>query len=101
MLTFTVQQLDRDTRDVTIYGHHLWTLRISRGLFFRVPLRRWFEKRRTALEGVGSTLEFQLARLRFLRFLKVGFPTQHDAAGAVMGRMPHACVCGVSCVGGV
>lgn len=33
---------------------------------------RWFEKRRKALEGVGSTLEFQLARLRFLRFLEVG-----------------------------
>lgn len=38
-------------------------------------LHRWFEKRRTALEGVGSTLEFQLARLRFLRFLKVGSTT--------------------------
>eukprot|EP00752_Nemacystus_decipiens_P006278 g5661.t1 len=40
------------------------------------PAERWFEKRRTALEGVGSTLEFQLARLRFLRFLKSADPQQ-------------------------
>ncbi|CAM9672472.1 unnamed protein product [Laminaria digitata] len=38
------------------------------------PADRWFEKRRTALEGVGSSLEFQLARLRFLCFLKGADP---------------------------
>lgn len=38
------------------------------------PADRWFEKRRTALEGVGSSLEFQLARLRFLCFLKGSDP---------------------------
>ncbi|CAM9290288.1 unnamed protein product [Scytosiphon promiscuus] len=44
------------------------------------PAERWFEKRRTALEGVGSSLEFQLARLRFLRYLKSADPQQRREA---------------------
>ncbi|CAN0111228.1 unnamed protein product, partial [Ectocarpus sp. 8 AP-2014] len=45
-----------------------------------VPAERWFEKRRKALEGVGSSLEFQLARLRFLRFLKSADPGKRREA---------------------
>ncbi|CAB1109474.1 unnamed protein product [Ectocarpus sp. CCAP 1310/34] len=44
------------------------------------PAERWFEKRRKALEGVGSSLEFQLARLRFLRFLESADPGQRREA---------------------
>lgn len=40
-------------------------------LSYEKTVGRWVEKRRTALEEMGSSLVFQLARLRFLCFLKV------------------------------
>lgn len=57
------------------YDWNFWGMDLDlifyRHRFLSPPVISWFEKRRAAMEGIGSSLEFQLARLRFLCFLKV------------------------------